>query len=177
MQLSTANMDLIQRFRISFDTKLVLRIGHWCNRLTALSHKWPNSVISCAVKGSFLFPLHLGDEHKQRSKLKKHHPRLGRRGAHGLRVFFYTYRESLKGSSQVVWMWGEKLPAVGKQYAFFSPNFTQPGKSLLEIPCRPKYWCWIHLNHVTQWYSEWSEGNSKNQRHLVEEHELLIILV
>ena len=45
-------------------------------------------MIACAVKGSFLFPLHLGDERKQRSKLKKHHPRLGRRGAHGLRVIF-----------------------------------------------------------------------------------------
>ena len=27
------------------------------------------------------------------------------------------------------------LPAEGKQNATFSPNFTQPGKSLLEIPC------------------------------------------
>ena len=28
------------------------------------------------------------------------------------------------------------LPAVGKQNATYSPDFTQPGKSLLEIPCR-----------------------------------------
>ena len=27
------------------------------------------------------------------------------------------------------------LPAEGKQNATFSPEFTQPGKSLLEIPC------------------------------------------
>ena len=27
------------------------------------------------------------------------------------------------------------LPAVGKQNATFSPNFTKPGKSLLEVPC------------------------------------------
>ena len=26
-------------------------------------------------------------------------------------------------------------PAVGKQNATFSPDFTQPGKSLLEVPC------------------------------------------
>ena len=28
------------------------------------------------------------------------------------------------------------LPAVGKQNATFSPNFTQPGKVLLVQPCR-----------------------------------------
>ena len=28
------------------------------------------------------------------------------------------------------------LPAEGKQIATFSPDFTKPGKSLLEIPCR-----------------------------------------
>ena len=27
------------------------------------------------------------------------------------------------------------MPEVGKQIAPFSPDFTQPGKSLLEVPC------------------------------------------
>ena len=39
-----------------------------------------------------------------------------------------------------LWGWWGKncvfLPAVGKQNATFSPDFTQPGKSLKEIPCR-----------------------------------------
>ena len=29
------------------------------------------------------------------------------------------------------------LPEVGKQNATFSPDFTQPGKGLLEVPCIP----------------------------------------
>ena len=28
------------------------------------------------------------------------------------------------------------LPAVGKQNGTFSPNFTQPGKHSLEVPCK-----------------------------------------
>ena len=50
-----------------------------------------------------------------------------------------SYREPLKGSSQVVRICGGKncvcLPEVGEQNATFSPNFTQPGKSLSEVPC------------------------------------------
>ena len=51
------------------------------------------------------------------------------------------YRESLKGTSQVLRICNGKiqncvsLPAVTKQNATFSPDFTQPGKSLIEIPC------------------------------------------
>ena len=48
-------------------------------------------------------------------------------------------QESLKGTSQVLRICSGKncifLPAVGKQNATFSPDFTQPGKSLIEVPC------------------------------------------
>ena len=32
------------------------------------------------------------------------------------------------------------LPAEGKQNATFSPDFTQPGKGLLEVPCTYLFW-------------------------------------
>ena len=39
------------------------------------------------------------------------------------------------GCEKVWWKNCVCLPEVGKQNATFSPDFTQPGKSLLEIPC------------------------------------------
>ena len=47
------------------------------------------------------------------------------------------------GCENVGWKNCVLLPAVGKQNATFSPNFTQPGKRSLEVPCRcggPKTW-------------------------------------
>ena len=53
------------------------------------------------------------------------------------------YESILQGTSERLFpgcenMWWKNcvcLPEVGKQNATFSPDFTQPGKSLLEVPC------------------------------------------
>ena len=47
----------------------------------------------------------------------------------------------IPGCENVGWKNSVFLPAEGKQTATFSPDYTQPGKSLLDIPCTS----WLNL--------------------------------
>ena len=46
-----------------------------------------------------------------------------------------TSKRLFPGCENMWWKNCVCLPEVGKQNATFSPDFTQPGKSLLEVPC------------------------------------------
>ena len=46
-----------------------------------------------------------------------------------------TSKRLFPGCENMRWKHCGFLPAEGKQNATLSPEFTQPGKSLLEIPC------------------------------------------
>ena len=46
-----------------------------------------------------------------------------------------TYKRLFPGCENMRWKNCVSLPEVGKQNSTFSPDFTQPGKSLLEVAC------------------------------------------